>query len=273
MGIKTFNPTSNGQRDRQGLTFAEITKDHPERSLTKGKSDFAGRSHGRISVRRRGGGHKILYRVVDFKRDKVGVPARVISVEYDPNRSAFISLLHYIDGEKRYILWPKGLTVDSMVVSGEDAPIEIGNSLPLEKIPVGRLVHNIELHRGKGGQIVRTAGGSAVLAALDGDYATLRLPSGEVRYVHRKCYATLGEIGNEDYMNVKLGKAGRARWMGNRPKVRGVAMNPVDHPLGGGEGRSSGGRHPVSPWGMPTKGYKTRKKNNRTDRFIVKRRK
>lgn len=273
MGIKVYNPTSNGQRERQSLTFEEITACRPEKSLTKGKSEKAGRSHGRIAVRRRGAGHKTAYRLVDFKRNKTGVPGKVASIEYDPNRSAFISLIHYLDGEKRYILWPKGLAVGSTVVSGPEAPVETGNALPLEKIPVGRLIHNIEMHRGKGGQLARTAGGSATLAGIDGEYAIIRLPSSEMRYIHKKCFATLGEIGNEDHMNVKLGKAGRARWLGRRPKVRGVVMNPVDHPHGGGEGRTSGGRHPVTPWGKPTRGYKTRKKKNTTDRFIIKRRK
>jgi large subunit ribosomal protein L2 len=273
MGIKTFNPTSNGQRARQSLTFEELTTNRPHKALTVGKSESAGRGHGRISVRRRGAGHKVAYRIIDFKRNKLGIPGKVATIEYDPIRSAFISLIHYADGEKRYILWPKGLVVGASIMTGETAPIEVGNALPLEKIPVGRLVHNIELHRGKGGQLARTAGAGATLAGIDNDYAIIKLPSGEMRYVHKKCYATLGEVGNEDHMNIKLGKAGRARWLGNRPKVRGVAMNPVDHPLGGGEGRTSGGRHPVSPWGQLAKGYKTRKKNNKTDQFIIKRRK
>jgi large subunit ribosomal protein L2 len=273
MGIKTFNPTSNGQRGRQSLTFEELTTHRPEKSLTVGKSESAGRSHGRISVRRRGAGHKVAYRIIDFKREKIGVPGKVVSIEYDPNRSAFISLINYVDGEKRYILWPQGLQVGATIVSGEEVAIEVGNALPLFKIPVGRQVHNVELHRGKGGQFARTAGASITVAGFDKDYAILRLPSGEQRYVHKLCYATLGKIGNEEHMNVKLGKAGRNRWLGNRPQVRGVAMNPVDHPLGGGEGRSSGGRHPVTPWGQPTRGYKTRKKKNKTDRFIIKRRK
>lgn len=273
MGVKTYNPTSNGQRNRQGLTFEELTTSKPEKSLTVGKSEKAGRSHGRISVRRRGAGHKQLYRIIDFKRNKDGIPGKVATIEYDPNRSAFISLINYVDGEKRYILWPRGLQVGATILSGEKAPIEVGNSLPLENIPIGRQIHNIELNKGKGGQMARTAGASATLAGFDKEYAIIRLPSGEQRYVHKKCCATLGLVGNEDHMNIKLGKAGRNRWLGNRPKVRGVAMNPVDHPLGGGEGKSSGGRHPVSPWGQPTRGYKTRKKKNKTDRFIIKRRK
>lgn len=273
MAIKVYNPTSNGQRSRQSLTFEELTGTPRTKSLSVGKMEKAGRSHGRISVRRRGAGHKVSYRLVDFKREKVGIPGRVASIEYDPNRSAFISLINYVDGEKRYIIWPKGLQVGAMIVTDENAPIEPGNVLPLENIPVGRAVHCIELHRGKGGQLCRTAGSSATLAGFDGEYAIVRLPSGETRYVHKKCQATLGEVGNEDHMNVKLGKAGRGRWLGNRPKVRGVVMNPVDHPHGGGEGRSSGGRHPVTPWGVPTRGYKTRKKNNKTDQFIIKRRK
>ncbi|NIZ40251.1 50S ribosomal protein L2 [Entomospira entomophila] len=273
MGIKVYNPTSNGQRNRQSLTFEELTGHSRTKSLSQGKSEKAGRGNGRISVRRRGAGHKKAYREIDFKRNKLNIPGKVVSVEYDPNRSAFISLINYVDGEKRYIIWPKGLKVGAEIISGEDAPIEVGNALPLEKIPTGRNIHCIELHRGKGAQLCRTAGVGATLAGIDGDYAIVRLPSGETRYVHKKCYATLGEVGNEDHMNVKLGKAGRNRWLGNRPKVRGVVMNPVDHPHGGGEGRTSGGRHPVTPWGQPTRGYKTRKKKNNTDQFIIKRRK
>jgi large subunit ribosomal protein L2 len=214
-----------------------------------------------------------LYREVDFKREKVGIPAKVMAIEYDPNRSANIALLYYRDGEKRYIIAPKDLVVGDEVISGSESPIRTGNTLPLENIPVGRTVHNVELHLGKGGQLVRTAGASAMLVAIEGDYASLRLPSGEIRMIFKKCSATLGVVGNADHMNVSLGKAGRSRWLGRRPKVRGVAMNPVDHPHGGGEGKTSGGRHPVSPWGQPTKGYKTRKKTNKTDRFIVKRKK
>jgi len=274
MGIKTFNPVTPGLRQKAILTFDDLTTDRPEKSLTKGKFQKAGRgAGGRISVRRRGGGHKKKLRTVDFKREKYGVPAIVKEIEYDPNRTANLALLFYKDGEKRYILAPKGIQVGDELLSGPDAPIKEGNALPLEKIPVGRNIHNVELQLGKGAQMVRSAGGSALLAAIEGDYATLKLPSGEMRMVFKKCMATLGSVGNEDHMNVSSGKAGRSRWLGKRPKVRGVVMNPVDHPHGGGEGRTSGGRHPVSPWGMPTKGYKTRKKNKSSSRFIVKRRK
>ena len=274
MAIKTYNPRTPSQRYRQSLTFDDITRNAPEKSLSSGKSSKAGRgAGGRISVRRRGGGHKRKYRVIDFKREKFGVPGKVAQVEYDPNRSANIALIHYVDGEKRYIICPKGLKVGDQIVSGADAPIEVGNALPLENIPVGRLVHAIELQLGRGAQMVRTAGGSALIAAKEGKYVTLKMPSGEMRMVLNKCMATIGEVGNEDHMNVKIGKAGRSRWMGKRPKVRGVVMNPVDHPHGGGEGKTSGGRHPVSPWGKPTKGFKTRKKHKSSGKFIVKRRK
>jgi len=240
--------------------------------LLEPKRRISGRNdHGEISVRHRGGGHKRHYRIIDFRRDKVGVRARVASVEYDPNRSAFISLLHYADGEKRYILYPMGLKVGDSVVSGPDADIVVGNALPLRNIPAGTVIHNVEMHLGKGGQLVRSAGGAAQLLAKEGDYAQVRLPSGEVRRVHVDCMASIGQVGNLDHENISIGKAGRKRWMGIRPTVRGVAMNPVDHPLGGGEGKTSGGRHPVTPWGQPTRGYKTRH-NKQTDRFIVKRR-
>jgi len=274
VGIKKYKPTTSSQRYKTGLTFEEITRDKPEKSLSHGLAFKAGRgAGGRISVRRKGGRHKRKYRVIDFKRDKFGIPGKVMSIEYDPNRSANIALIQYADGDKRYILAPKGMEVSRQVVSGPDAPLEIGNALPLEKIPLGMTVHNLELQRGRGGQLVRAAGTGASLVAKEGDYATLKLPSGEMRMVFVKCYATLGEIGNEDKMNVSMGKAGRSRWLGKRPKVRGVAMNPIDHPHGGGEGKSSGGRHPVSPTGVPTKGYKTRKKRKVSNRFIVKRRK
>jgi large subunit ribosomal protein L2 len=274
MGIKKYNPRTPSLRSRQSLDFKEITRDTPEKKLSRGSSSKAGRgAGGRISVRRRGGGHKRKYRAIDFKRDKFGVPGKIVEIEYDPNRSANIALVNYVDGEKRYILSPKGVSVGGQVISGKDAPLEVGNALPLENIPVGRLVHNVELQLGRGAQLVRTAGGSAMIAAKEGNYVTLKLPSGEMRMVHKKCIATIGEVGNEDHMNVKIGKAGRSRWMGKRPKVRGVVMNPVDHPHGGGEGKTSGGRHPVSPWGKPTKGYKTRKKHKSSDNFIVKRRK
>jgi large subunit ribosomal protein L2 len=224
-----------------------------------------------LSIWHRGGGHKRMYRVIDFKRDKFGIPARVATVEYDPNRSAFIALLHYADGEKRYILYPLGVKVGDKVVSGPDADIVAGNALPLRNIPTGTMIHNIELRPGKGGQLVRSAGGSAQLLAKEGDYAQVRLPSGEVRKVFVDCIATIGQLGNVDHENISIGKAGRKRWMGIRPTVRGVAMNPVDHPHGGGEGKTSGGRHPVTPWGKPTRGYKTRH-NKQTDQFVVKQR-
>jgi large subunit ribosomal protein L2 len=255
------------------LTFEEITKDRPEKSLTEPKRRTGGRnSKGHITIWFRGGGHKRRYRVVDFRRDKKDVPAKVAAVEYDPNRSARLALLHYADGEKRYILWPEGLKVGQTVVSGEGADILPGNCLPIRLIPAGTMIHNIELRAGKGGQMVRTAGGAAQLVAKEGAYAQVKLPSGEVRKVHVDCVATVGQVGNIDHKNVSIGKAGRTRWLGRRSHNRGVAMNPVDHPHGGGEGKTSGGRHPVTPWGKPTKGYKTRN-NKRTQSFIVKRRK
>lgn len=274
MGIKNYNPTTPGLRGTTGLTFQEITKTSPEKALTKGKNQKAGRnSAGRISVRRRGGGHKKKYRVIDFARDKHGVPGVVAAIEYDPNRSANIALVNYVDGDKRYILAPRGVAVGTQIMSGDEAEPKVGNALPLERVPLGTAVHNIELELGRGGQLVRAAGASATVVAKEKDYVTVKLPSGEMRMVFKKCYATIGIVGNEDHMNVSLGKAGRTRWLGRRPKVRGVVMNPVDHPHGGGEGRTSGGRHPVSPWGMPTKGYKTRKKRKTSSRFIVKKRK
>jgi large subunit ribosomal protein L2 len=274
MAIKKYKPITAGMRYKTGLTFEELTTDRPHKGLTKGKSSKAGRGGGgRISVRRKGGGHKQKYRAIDFKRDKKGVPGSVVTIEYDPNRSAFIALVSYRDGEKRYILAPAGLQVGAAIVSGPDAPLEPGNALPIEKVPLGMVVHNVELTPGRGGQIVRAAGAGATLMAKEGEYATLKLPSGEMRMVLARCYATLGEVGNQDHMNVSLGKAGRGRWLGRRPKVRGVAMNPHDHPHGGGEGKTSGGRHPVTPWGVPTKGYKTRKKKKSSGRLIVKKRK
>jgi large subunit ribosomal protein L2 len=271
--IKKFNPTSPGQRFKTALTFDEITKDTPEKSLTEPKKRSGGRNNkGRITIWWRGGGHKRRYRTVDFRRDKVGVPAKVAAVEYDPNRTARLALLHYADGEKRYILWPDGLAVGATVVSSDAADILPGNCLPLRAIPAGTAVHNIELRPGKGGQIVRSAGGAAQLVAKEGDYAQVKLPSGEVRRVLVNCRATVGQIGNLDHKNVSYGKAGRKRWLGRKPHNRGVVMNPVDHPHGGGEGKTSGGRHPVTPWGKPTKGAKTRR-NKRTQQFIVKRRK
>jgi large subunit ribosomal protein L2 len=274
MGIKTYKPITPGMRYKTGSTFEELSKDRPNKKLTKGKASRAGRDGaGRISVRRKGGGHKRRYRKIDFKREKKGVPGTVATIEYDPNRSAFIALVDYRDGDKRYILAPEGLRVGAEIVSGPEAPLEPGNALPLEQIPLGMVVHNVELTPGRGGQIVRAAGAGATLMAKEGGYATLKLPSGEMRMVLVRCLATLGEVGNKDHMNVSLGKAGRNRWLGRRPKVRGVAMNPHDHPHGGGEGKSSGGRHPVTPWGVPTKGYKTRKKKKSSGRLILKKRK
>ena len=257
-----------------GLDFSEITKTTPEKSLVVSTSKTAGRNNqGKITVRHHGGGAKRKYRIIDFKRnDKDGIPATVAAIEYDPNRSANIALLFYADGEKRYILAPFKLAVGDVLMNGAEAEIKVGNCLPLQNIPVGTQVHNIELYPGKGGQLVRSAGAYAQLMAKEGKYALLRMPSGEVRKVLATCLATIGQVGNIQHENISLGKAGRNRWLGRRPKVRGVAMNPVDHPLGGGEGRSSGGRHPVSPWGMPTKGYKTRDKKKPSSRLIVKRR-
>jgi large subunit ribosomal protein L2 len=273
MPLKQYNPTSPGRRFMSTLTFEEITKDHPEKALTEPLKRTGGRnSRGRISIWFRGGGHKRRYRIVDFRRDKQNIPAKVAAVEYDPNRSARLALLHYADGEKRYILAPEGIRVGQTVTAGEGADILPGNCLPLKAIPAGTMIHNIELRKGKGGQMVRSAGAAAQLVAKEGDYAQVRLPSGEVRKVHVECLATVGQVGNIDHKNVTLGKAGRNRWRGRRPHNRGVSMNPVDHPHGGGEGKTSGGRHPVTPWGKPTKGAKTRN-NKRTQQFIVKRRK
>ena len=273
MAIRKLKPVTPTQRFRTVADFAEITRSKPEKSLLEPLPSTGGRNNfGRITCRHRGGGHKRQYRKIDFKRNKHEVPAKVFSIEYDPNRSARICLLHYLDGEKRYILWPKGLEVGAEIVAGPDAPFNTGNALPLERIPLGTMVHNIELNLGKGGQLARSAGSFAQVMAKEGEYVTLRLPSGEVRMVHKRCYATIGEVGNAEHENVVSGKAGRSRWLGIRPTVRGVAMNPVDHPHGGGEGRTSGGRHPVTPWGQPTKGYKTRKKKP-SDNFIVRRRK
>ena len=272
MALKKYRPTTPSKRSQTGLQFKELTTDEPYRPLLTPRKQAAGRNNrGRITVWQRGGGHKRHYRIIDFKRNKAGIPAKVATVEYDPNRSAFISLLHYLDGEKRYILYPNGLKVGDRIVSGPDAEIATGNALPLQNIPVGTAVHNLELQPGKGGQVVRGAGTSAQLLSKEGRYGLVRLPSGEVRQFLLRCMATVGQLGNLDHENVSLGKAGRTRWMGIRPTTRGVAMNPVDHPLGGGEGRTSGGRHPVTPWGKPTRGYKTRN-NPRTDKFISKRR-
>ncbi len=273
MAVKKVKPTSPGRRFQAYAAFDEITKNTPEKSLLKAAKKSGGRNNkGRVTIRHRGGGHKRHYRVIDFKRDKIGIPARVAAIEYDPNRSTRIALLHYVDGEKRYILAPLRLNVGDMVQSGPDADIKPGNTLPLSNIPLGTHIHNIELRIGKGGQIVRSAGTFAQLMAKEDRYALIKLPSGEVRMVLLNCKATIGQLGNVEHENLSLGKAGRKRWLGKRPRVRGVAMNPVDHPMGGGEGRSSGGRHPCSPWGWPTKGYKTRKKGKVSDRLIVKRR-
>ncbi len=272
MGIRKFKPTTPTLRYRTVSDFSSITKKEPEKSLLESNKRTGGRNNaGRITCRHRGGGHKQRYRKIDFKRDKIDVPSKVASIEYDPNRSARIALLHYADGEKRYILSPEGLKVGDTIIAGSNVDIKPGNALPLERIPLGSMVHNIELTHGKGGQMVRSAGGYAQIMAKEGDFVQLRLPSGEVRKVRKECFATVGQIGNLDHENIVFGKAGKARWMGIRPTVRGVAMNPVDHPLGGGEGKSSGGRHPVTPWGKPTKGYKTRKKKP-SDKYIVRRR-
>ncbi len=273
MSIRKLKPTSAGRRFQTVSTFEEVTRSAPEKSLTEGLPRKAGRNaYGRITARRRGGGNKRLYRLVDFKRDKWGIPAKVFSIEYDPNRSARIALLHYADGEKRYILAPVGIAVGDTLTAGETADIKPGNALPLKRIPVGTLLHNIELAPGRGGQMCRAAGTYAQLIAKEGKYALVRLPSGEVRNVLAACVATVGQVGNVMHENVSIGKAGRNRWLNRRPKVRGVAMNPVDHPLGGGEGKSSGGRHPVTPWGKPTKGYKTRNVKKPSSKLIVKRR-
>jgi large subunit ribosomal protein L2 len=273
MPLKSFRPTSPGRRFMVRSDFAELTKSRPEKALTEPLRRTGGRGNrGRTTIWFRGGGHKRRYRLVDFRRDKTGVAARVAAIEYDPNRSARLALLHYADGDKRYILCPEGLAVGATVTSGEGADILPGNCLPLKSIPAGTLVHNLELRPGKGGQMVRSAGATAQLVAKEGDYAQVKLPSGEVRKVHVDCRATIGQVGNLEHKNVSFGKAGRSRWLGRRPHNRGVAMNPIDHPHGGGEGKTSGGRHPVTPWGRPTKGAKTRR-NKRTQKFIVKRRK
>jgi large subunit ribosomal protein L2 len=272
MPIKSYRPTTPTRRFQTIVSREDITKQTPEKSLLEPKRGTGGRnSNGRVTSRFIGGGHKQAYRVIDFKRDKIGVPATVAAVEYDPNRSSRIALLHYKDGEKRYILQPDGLKIGQKLMSGPEADILIGNALPLKNIPAGTVVHNIELRPGKGGQMARSAGSQAQLVSREGGVALLKLPSGEVRRVQDECMATIGQVGNVEHENVSLGKAGRKRWMGKMPHNRGVSMNPVDHPHGGGEGKTSGGRHPVSPWGLPTKGYKTRN-NKSTDRFIVQRR-
>lgn len=274
MSIKKYRPTSPARRNMTVSTFEEITKREPEKSLLAPVRKTGGRnSYGKITVRHRGGGTKRQYRIIDFKRDKDNIPAKVASIEYDPNRSAHIALLHYVDGEKRYILAPYGIKVGDTVMSGEKADIRVGNALPLANIPLGSVIHNIELKPGKGGQLVRSAGNMAQLMAREGKYAQVRLPSGEVRIVSVNCKATLGQVGNIEHENIRIGKAGRVRWMGRRPHVRGVVMNPSDHPHGGGEGKSPIGMpSPVTPWGKPTLGYKTRKKKKQSDKFIIKKR-
>ncbi len=272
MGIKQYKPTSAGRRFMSVSDFSEITRGEPEASLLRPLRKKGGRNNaGRITCRHRGGGHKRQYRIIDFKRNKIGVPAIVSAVEYDPNRSSRIAFLKYADGVKSYIIAPEQINVGDEIVSSRYADIKPGNSLPLRYIPLGTVIHNVELKKGRGGQMVRSAGASAQLMAKDESYAHVRLPSGEVRLVNIDCRATIGQVSNIDHAHVRIGKAGRKRWLGRRPSVRGVAMNPVDHPMGGGEGRSSGGRHPCTPWGKPTKGFKTRK-NRSTDKFIVKRR-
>jgi len=274
MGVKVYKPTSPGRRNMSVSTFEEITTDKPEKSLLEPLPKKAGRNNqGRITVRHQGGGHKRLYRIIDFKRDKDGIPGRVATIEYDPNRSANIALIHYADGEKRYILAPLGLKVGDTVMSGPDADIKVGNALPMKYIPVGTIIHNIEMRPGKGGQLVRAAGAEAQLLGKEGDKVIVRLKSGEMRYLHADCRATIGKVGNVDHENTRIGKAGRARWLGRRPAVRGSAMNPSDHPHGGGEGKAPIGRKtPVTPWGKPTLGYKTRKKNHPSDKYIIRRR-
>jgi large subunit ribosomal protein L2 len=274
MGIRSYRPYTPGTRERTVSEFSEITRSEPEKSLTRSVHRPKGRNNrGVITCRHRGGGHKRLYRIIDFQRSKREIPAKVAAIEYDPNRNARIALLHYQDGEKRYILHPAKLSVGDTVTAGPESPLEIGNALPLHKIPLGTTVHNVELQPGKGGQIVRAAGTSAQLVAKEGDYVTLKLPSTEVRMVRRECYATIGQVGNVDSRNVSLGKAGRKRWAGRRPEVRGSVMNPVDHPHGGGEGRAPIGRSgPVTPWGKPALGYKTRKKKKASNALIVRRR-
>ena len=273
MGVKNYKPTSAGRRGMSVSDFAEVTRGKPERSLLGGRVNKSGgrNSLGRITSWHRGGGHKRRHRRVDFRREKLGIPAVVAAIEYDPNRSANLALLHYKDGEKRYIIAPAGLLVGSEVMSGAGAELSVGNALPLASIPLGTIVHAIEMKEGKGAQMVRAAGLGAQLMAREGSYATLRMPSGEHRRIHVRCMATIGQVGNSDHENQTIGKAGRSRWLGRRGNVRGVAMNPVDHPMGGGEGKSAGGRHPCTPWGVPTKGHKTRK-NLRTDKYIAKKR-
>lgn len=273
MPVKRFKPSTPARRGMSVADFSDLTKKAPEKRLTRGKTDPAGRNNkGRITVRRRGGGHKQRYRDVDFRRDKSGVPCKVVALEYDPNRSARLALVVYADGEKRYILAPKGVKIGDRLDTGKSGEFAPGNTMALADMPLGTVVHNVELTPGKGGQLARSAGSSCQLLAKEGEFAALRLPSGEMRRVRSICKATIGQVGNEDHSNVDIGKAGRSRWLGRRPKVRGVVMNPVDHPHGGGEGRTSGGRHPVTPWGVPTKGHKTRKPKNPSSKYIIRRR-
>ena len=272
MPIRTYKPTSAGRRFQTVQVFDEITAKKPYKPLVESLRKSGGRNNqGEVTSWWRGGGHKRLYRLIDFKRDKRDIPGKVVTVEYDPNRSARIALISYVDGDKRYILQPAGLKVGDTIVAGDSVDILPGNALPLRNIPLGTMIHNVELRPGKGGQVARSAGSAVQLVAKEGEYASVKMPSGEIRHIRMECLATVGQVGNLDHENVSIGKAGRSRWLGKRPHVRGVAMNPVDHPLGGGEGKTSGGRHPVSPWGLPTKGYKTRNRKA-TDKFIVQRR-
>jgi len=273
MAIIKLKPVTPGTRFRSNSSFEEITKDSPEKSLTAALKKSGGRNNlGRVTSRHRGGGHKRRYRVIDFRRDKIGIPAKVFSIEYDPNRTSRLALLHYADGEKRYILAPEGLKVGATVTAGSGSEIIVGNALPLKEMPLGSFVHNVELKPGKGGQLGRSAGSSLQLLAKEGNFAQLKMPSGEIRKVKLECMATYGMVGNAEQENISLGKAGRSRWLGIRPHVRGVAMNPVDHPMGGGEGKTSGGGHPVSPWGQKAKGLKTRRNKKESNKFIIKRR-
>jgi large subunit ribosomal protein L2 len=272
MPIRKYKPTSPGRRQMTVQTFDEITSNEPYKPLTENLHRSGGRNNtGEVTMWWRGGGHRRLYRIIDFKRDKLNIPGKVSTIEYDPNRSARIALVTYADGEKRYILQPLGLKVGDTVISGQSVDILPGNALPLKNIPLGTMVHNVELKQGRGGQMARSAGAAVQVVAKEGEYVSVKTPSGEIRKVHMECFATIGQVGNLDHENVSIGKAGRSRWLGKRPHVRGVAMNPVDHPLGGGEGKTSGGRHPVTPWGVPTKGYKTRTRKP-SDKFIVQRR-
>lgn len=272
MALKTYKPTSPGRRTLVTVVNKDLAKDKPVKGLVRSLKKSGGRNNnGRITCRHQGGGHKRKYRVIDFKRDKVDIPAKVAGIEYDPNRTANIALLQYVDGEKRYILSPNGIKVGDIIEAGDNVDIKPGNCMPMGNMPLGSIIHNIEMKIGKGGQLVRSAGGSAQLMAKEGDHVLVKLPSGEVRRMHRRCRASIGQVGNIEHESRNLGKAGRSRWMGKRPEVRGVAMNPIDHPMGGGEGKSSGGRHPCTPWGVPTKGFKTRRRKA-SDRDIVKKR-